>query len=95
MFVLWVMVLSVYSKLMHRYSLTNYFYVIIIVRVIFNVFVHTYHDNLYHKYLLCIYVLPENGLRRPKHVREITTIIFYARKFIISGNKYIVINILH
>jgi len=37
----------------------------------FNLFVHTYYDILYPKYPPCIYVLPEDGPRRPKHVGEI------------------------
>jgi hypothetical protein len=32
---------------------------------------HTYDDTLYHKCLLCIYVLPEDGPRMPKHGGEI------------------------
>jgi len=47
-------------------------YVIILGSLIFNLFGHTYYDILYHKFLLCIYVLPEDGPRRPKHVGEIT-----------------------
>jgi len=47
------------------------FYVIILNSLIFNLFVHTYDDISYPKYLTCIYVLPEDGPRRPKHVGEI------------------------
>ena len=45
-------------------------YVIILDTVIFNVFVHTYDDILYPKYLLCIYVLHQDGPCRPKHAGE-------------------------
>jgi len=53
-------------------------YVIIPDNVIFNLFVHTYDDILYPKCLLCIYVLPQDGPREPKHVGEIivTKLIF-------------------
>ena len=43
-------------------------YVIIFGSLNFSLFVHTYDDILYHKYFLCIYVLPENDSGRPKHV---------------------------
>ena len=46
-------------------------YVVVPYSVIFNLFVHTYDDILYPKYLLCISVLPEDGPPRPKHVGEI------------------------
>jgi len=46
-------------------------YVIIFRILNFNLFVHTYDEILYPKCLLCIYVLPQDGLRRPKHVGEI------------------------
>ena len=46
-------------------------YVITFGNLIFNIFVHTYHDILYPKCLLCIYVLLEDGSRRPKHIGEI------------------------
>jgi len=46
-------------------------YVIILDTVVFNLFVLTYDEILYHKSLLFIYVLPEDGTRRPKHVGEI------------------------
>jgi len=45
-------------------------YVIILGSIIFNLFVHTYDDIFYPKYILCIYVLPEDGLCRPKYVVE-------------------------
>jgi len=38
---------------------------------ILNIFVFTYHDILYHKCLLCIYVLREDGPRSPNHLGEI------------------------
>ena len=47
------------------------FYVIIFGGLILNLFVPTYNDILYTKYLLWIHILPEDGLRRPKHVGEI------------------------
>jgi hypothetical protein len=46
-------------------------YVIILGTVIFYLFVHTHDDILYPKYLLSIYVLPEDGFLMPKHVGEI------------------------
>jgi len=46
-------------------------YVIIFDSIIFNLFIHTYDDILYHKYLPCIYVLPQDAPGRPKHVGEI------------------------
>jgi hypothetical protein len=49
-------------------------YVINFGSVIFYLLVHIYHDILYN-YLPCIYVLPEDGHYRPKHVGEITTTI--------------------
>jgi hypothetical protein len=45
--------------------------VIILGSLIFNLFVHTYDNILYPKLLLYIYVLPQDGPRRPKHVEEI------------------------
>ena len=44
------------------------FYVIIFGGLILNLFVPTYNDILYTKYLLCIHVLPQDGSRGPKHV---------------------------
>jgi len=55
----------------------SYIYVLMICyfrilgSLIFNLFVLTYDDILYHKCILCIYVLPEDGPRRPKIVVEI------------------------
>ena len=46
-------------------------YVIILDSVVFNLFVLNYDEILYHKSLLFTYVLPEDGPRRPKHLREI------------------------
>jgi hypothetical protein len=46
-------------------------YVRILGSLILNLFVITYYDILYDKCLLCIYDLPQDGPRRPKHVREI------------------------
>jgi hypothetical protein len=46
-------------------------YTIIPGSIILNIFMLTYDDILYPKCLLCIYVLPEDGPRRPKHVGEI------------------------
>ena len=46
-------------------------YVIIFGSIILNIFVLTYDAILYIKYLLCIYVLPQDCLRRPKNVGEI------------------------
>jgi hypothetical protein len=43
----------------------------IIGSLILNLFVFTHYDILYNKCLLCIYVLPEDDLRRPKFVGEI------------------------
>jgi len=43
---------------------------------------HTYDDILFPKFLLCIYVLPEDGPCRPKHVGEI-----------IMKNKFLCMNI--
>jgi len=40
--------------------------------IILILFLLTYDDILHHKYLLSIYVLPEDDPRRPKHVEEIT-----------------------
>jgi len=57
-------------------------YVTIFGTLILNFFVLTYYDILYPKCLLCIYVLPEGGLRRPKHVGEI-----------IMTNKFLCMNI--
>jgi len=60
--------------------------------------VHTHDDILYPKCLPCIYVLVEDGSRRPKYVGGITyydKTNFYARMFKISRNKYTVINILY
>jgi hypothetical protein len=37
----------------------------------FSLFVYTYNDISYPKCLLCIYVLPEDGPRRPKNVGDI------------------------
>ena len=53
-------------------------YVIIFGSLILIFFVLTDDDILYHKCLLCIYVLPKDGPRRPKHVGEIimTKLIF-------------------
>jgi len=51
--------------------LTIISYVIIFGCLNFNLFIHTYEDILYPKCLLCIYVLLEDGLCRPKHVGEI------------------------
>jgi len=45
-------------------------YIIILDTVIFNLFFPTY-DISYPKFLHCIYVLPEDGSRRPKHAGEI------------------------
>ena len=46
-------------------------YVIIYGNLILNLFLLTYDDILYPKCLLYIYVLHQNGPRRPKHVEEI------------------------
>ena len=46
-------------------------YVIILGSLILNLFVHTHDDILYFKCLLYIYVFPQDGPRRPKHVGEI------------------------
>jgi hypothetical protein len=46
-------------------------YVRILGSLICNLFVLTYDDILYHKSLLCIYVLPDDGSRRRKIVGEI------------------------
>jgi hypothetical protein len=46
-------------------------FIIILGSLILNLFVLTHDDILYPKCLLCIYVLPEDGPRRPKHVGEI------------------------
>ena len=43
-------------------------YVIIFGSLNFSLFVHTYDDILHHKYILSIYVLPENDFGRPKYV---------------------------
>jgi len=55
-------------------------YVIIFGSLILNKFLLTYDAILYIKYLLCIYVLPEDGPSRPKNVGEIimTQQVFYA-----------------
>jgi len=45
--------------------------VIIHDTVIFNSFEHTYDDILFPKSIFCIYVLTEDGPRRPKHAGEI------------------------
>ena len=39
--------------------------------LIFNLLVHTCDNILYRNCLLCIYVLIEDGPRRPKHIVEI------------------------
>jgi hypothetical protein len=57
-------------------------YVLIFGSLIFNLFVHNYDDILYPKCLLCIYVLPEDGPRKPKRVGEI-----------IMTNKFLCMNI--
>jgi len=45
--------------------------------------VHTHDDILYPKYLLSIYVLPEEGSRRPKHVGEfIVTKQIFIHKYL-------------
>jgi hypothetical protein len=49
--------------------------VITLGSLIFNLLVPSYHDILYHNYLPSIYVLPEDGRYRPKHVGEIATTI--------------------
>ena len=46
-------------------------FAIIIGSSILNLFVPAYEDILYHKCLLRIYVLPEDGPRRPKYLGEI------------------------
>jgi hypothetical protein len=46
-------------------------YVIIFGSLILNLFVLTYDDILYHKCILCIYILPQVDSRRPKYVGEI------------------------
>jgi len=66
----------------------SYIYLVVIcyVRIfgnfIFNLFVLTSHDILYHKCLLCIYVLPENGLSRPKHVGEIIVTKIFMHEYV-------------
>jgi len=57
-------------------------YVIIFGSLNFNLFVHTYDNILYPKFLLCIYVIPEDSPRRPKHIGEI-----------IMTNKFLYMNI--
>jgi len=47
-------------------------YVRILGSLIFNIFLLTYDDFLYHECRLCVYVLPQDGPRRPKFVGEIT-----------------------
>jgi hypothetical protein len=46
-------------------------YVTIPCSIILNLFVLAHDDMLYPKCLLCIYVRPEDGPRRPKRVGEI------------------------
>jgi len=46
-------------------------YVIIFGSLILKLFVHNYDDILYPKCFLSIYVLPEDGSRKPKRVGEI------------------------
>ena len=46
-------------------------YVKIFGSLILNLFVLTYDGILYYKCLLCVYILPQDGRRRPKHVGEI------------------------
>jgi hypothetical protein len=58
-------------------------YVITHGSVIINLLVHTYHVILYHNYLPCIYVLPEDGRHRPNHVGEI------AKKIQLSMHDYL------
>ena len=47
------------------------FFTINLCSIILNLCVHTYDRILFPKCLLCIYVLPGDGLRRPKYVIEI------------------------
>ena len=53
------------------YSFNNDFYIRIFGSLIFNIFIHNYDDILYPKHLLCTYLLPDDGPRRPKYVVEI------------------------
>jgi hypothetical protein len=64
-------------------------YVIILDTVVFEFFVLTYGEILYQKSFLFIYVLPEDGTVRPKHVGEIimTKQIFMHEYLQLGGIK--------
>ena len=66
------MTVVIYKLFNGKYiHLTIISYVIIFGSLILNKFVLTYDVILYIKYLLCIYVLPQDDSRRPKNVGEI------------------------
>jgi hypothetical protein len=64
-------------------------YVIIPDNVIFNLFIYTYENILYPKWLFYIYVLPQYGPRRPKNLGEI---IMTKQIFMYEYLQLVVIN---